>query len=64
MHHEEPLMPWYQYNARYRATRDRLLAANGGLVYATYFEVARRYLFRPHDAPEHPTDGIPRLRPA
>ena len=64
MHHEEPLMPWYEYNARYRATRDCLLAANGGLVYSTYFDVARRYLLRPHDAPEHPTDRVPRLRPA
>ena len=64
LHHEEPLMPWYQYNARYRATRERLIAANGGLVYSSYFDVAHRYLFRPHDVPVHPTGGVPRLRPA
>ena len=64
MHHEEPRMPWYEYNARYRAIRERLIAANGGLVYVTYFDVARRFLFRPHDAPEHPTGRVPRLRPA
>jgi fatty acid desaturase len=60
LHHEEPLLPWYAYLARYRATRDRLLAANGGLLYKTYFDVARRYLFRPHDVPAHPMGGVPR----
>ncbi len=64
LHHEEPLMPWYDYNARYRQLRDRLIAANGGLVYTTYFDVARRFLFRPHDTPLHPTGGIPRTRAA
>jgi hypothetical protein len=33
-----------------------MLIANGGLVYATYFEVARLYLLRPHDVPQHPAD--------
>jgi len=62
MHHEEPLMPWYQYNARYRVVRDRLIRENGGLIYSTYFDVARRFLFRPHDVPVHPTGGVPRTR--
>ena len=64
LHHEEPLMPWYEYNARYRVRRDHLVATNGGLVYSTYFDVARRFLFRPHDVPVHPTGGVPRTRPA
>ncbi len=54
LHHEEPHIPWYAYNDRYRARRSELIAANGGLVYSTYFEVARRYLLRPHDRPLHP----------
>jgi fatty acid desaturase len=54
LHHEAPRIPWYQYNARYRVVRERLLAENGGLVYYTYFDVARRFLFRRHDAPLHP----------
>lgn len=62
LHHKEPLMPWYEYNARYRQIRDELIAANGGLVYSSYFDVARRYLLRAHDAIEHPTDGVPRRR--
>ncbi len=60
LHHDEPLMPWYEYNARYRVVRERLVHANGGLVYATYFDVARRFLFRPNDVPVHPTGGVPR----
>ena len=59
LHHESPPIPWYELPARYRLHRERLLAANGGLVYSTYFDVARRYLLRAHDRPEHPTDRVP-----
>jgi fatty acid desaturase len=59
LHHEAPGIPWYEYPARYRRIRERLIAENGALVYRTYFDVARRFLFRPHDAPLHPTDRVP-----
>jgi fatty acid desaturase len=59
LHHEAPWIPWYRYPARYRLHRERLIAENGGLVYRTYFDVARRFLFRPHDAPQHPTNRVP-----
>jgi fatty acid desaturase len=59
LHHEAPWIPWYQYPARYHLNRERLIAENGGLVYRSYFDVARRYLFRPHDSPLHPTDRVP-----
>lgn len=59
LHHETPGLPWYQYPARYRAHRERLLAENGGLLYVTYFDVARRYLFRRHDVLPHPTGRVP-----
>ena len=62
LHHAEPLLPWYRYNARYRTMRERLLAENGGLVYSTYFDVARRFLFWPHDHLEHPTGRVPARR--
>jgi fatty acid desaturase len=62
LHHAEPLIPWYAYNRRYRAMRGRLIAENGALVYAGYFEVARRYLLRAHDLPVHPTGRAPALR--
>ena len=59
LHHEDPLIPWYEYPARYRMARARLLKSNGGLVYQTYFDVSRRYLFRPHDRLLHPTGRAP-----
>jgi fatty acid desaturase len=62
LHHESPWIPWYEYPARYRRERARLIAENGGLVYRTYFEVAARFLFRPHDSPLHPTDRVPAAR--
>jgi fatty acid desaturase len=64
VHHDEPTMAWYEYNKRYCARRDEYLRENGGLVYHSYFDVARRYLFRPHDATAHPTGGIPREKRA
>lgn len=60
LHHESPGIPWYECPARYRAARERLIAENGGLVYSTYFEVARRFLFRAHDVLQHPMGGVPR----
>jgi fatty acid desaturase len=59
LHHEAPWVPWYQYPGRYRRIRERLIAENGGLVYHTYFDVAWRFLLRPHDSPLHPTDRVP-----
>jgi len=62
LHHEAPWVPWYEYPARYRRIRERLIAENGGLVYRTYFDVTWRYLLRPHDSPLHPTDRVPVTR--
>lgn len=59
LHHESPGIPWYQCPAQYRANRARLIAENQGLVYSTYFEVARRFLFKPHDVLRHPMGRIP-----
>jgi fatty acid desaturase len=53
-HHERPLIPWYELPAWYRANRGRLIAANRGLVYEGYGEVARRFLFTPHHVIVHP----------
>jgi fatty acid desaturase len=64
LHHEAPWVPWYDYPERYRRTRARLIAENEGLVYRTYFEVASRFLLRPHDSPLHPTNRVPAPRQA
>lgn len=53
-HHEKPGLPWYRLPAYHRAHRPRLLAANGGLVYRGYGEVARRFLLRARDEVVHP----------
>lgn len=58
-HHEAPQVAWYELPARYRHNRERLIAENGGLVYQSYFDVARRFLFRPHDSPLHPNGRVP-----
>ena len=60
LHHEDPTIPWYRYPAYYRANRERLIAENGGLVYDSYLDIARRFLFKPHDQVEHPMGRIPR----
>lgn len=60
LHHEDPMVPWYQYPACYRQNRERLVAENGGLVYDGYLDVARRYLFSAHHRPPHPTGRVPR----
>ena len=60
LHHETPALPWYQYPARYRLHRERLIAENGGLLYRTYFDVARRFMFRRHDVLAHPIGRVPR----
>ncbi len=48
-HHDRPGAPWYALPGLYARERDRLLQANGGLVYGGYADVFRRYLWRPHD---------------
>ena len=59
LHHQDPGLPWYRSLAAYRQQRTVLIAANGGLVYRSYTEVARRYLFRAHDALQHPLGRAP-----
>lgn len=54
LHHRKPGLPWYRLPDVYRRHRADLVAANGGLVYNGYFDVARRFLLRPHDRITHP----------
>lgn len=53
-HHQKPGLPWYRLPGYYRQHHARLAQDNGGLVYAGYGEVVRRYLFRAHDSLVHP----------
>ena len=56
-HHLRGGLPWYQIPTFYRLNRAALIEHNGGLVYNSYLEVARRYLLKPHDSPLHPEWG-------
>jgi len=53
-HHLRGFIPWYLLPKFYRLNREALIERNGGLVYRSYFDVARRYLFKPHDQSVHP----------
>jgi fatty acid desaturase len=54
VHHAVPYLPWYRLPAVYRRARAEFLDRNGGLVYRGYADVARRFLWRPHDVTVHP----------
>ena len=62
-HHERPGLPWYRLPAFYKAERTRLLRKNGGLVYRGYGEIARKFLFSPHDVSVHPTYSVAHAAP-
>lgn len=54
-HHRRPDLPWHALKPYYQNHRQQLLEENGGLCYRNgYVEIAKRFLFRPVDRPEHP----------
>jgi fatty acid desaturase len=53
-HHHAPGLAWYALPAFHRRHRSALIADNGGLLYAGYGDIARRYLFSAHDSVVHP----------
>ncbi len=53
-HHLRPGLPWHRLPEFYRRNRAALIERNGGLVYRSYFDIARAYLFRPQDRVVHP----------
>ena len=54
VHHARPSAAWHRLPRLYASERERWLRTNGGLVYAGYSDVFRRYLWRPHDTPSPP----------
>ena len=54
LHHERPAIPWYELRRVYRAERQRILADNGGFLFAGYGDIVRRFLWREKDSPLHP----------
>ncbi len=64
VHHKWPTVAWYNLPKLYHDNREALLAENGGLLYAGYRDVFRRFFLRSHDAPLHPQGRVPGLPPA
>jgi len=60
-HHLDLSAPWYRLPEIHRRYRKTILARNGGLVYRSYFDVFRRFLTRPLDAPSRFFRGVSRL---
>jgi fatty acid desaturase len=60
VHHDRPGLPWYRIPAYYRANREAIVTANGGLVYNGYADVIGRYLLTPHHEGPHPGYATPR----
>ena len=58
LHHERPGLAWYALPKLYDQERARLLDENGGFVFRSYIDVAKRFLFRPKDAPAHPSENL------
>ncbi|TCS15353.1 fatty acid desaturase [Caulobacter sp. BK020] len=56
-HHDQPGVSWRHLPTLYARDRERLLCANGGLVYDGYGEIVRRFLLKPHDHPIYPSTG-------
>lgn len=54
VHHRFPAVPWYRLPGLYRRHRDAFRAENGGYVYRSYLEIARRHAFRAKEPVEHP----------
>ena len=59
VHHERPSVPWYRIPAIYRAERQRYLARSGDYRYVSYWDVIRRYFFRPKEPVLWPLDRAP-----
>ncbi len=53
-HHRLPTTPWYQLPRRYAEAKSALLAENGDYAFSSYWQVARRYMFRTRAAMPHP----------
>jgi len=63
VHHARPELPWLLVGRRYRAEAGRSASAGRDFRFSGYAEIARRFLFRPKDSPEHPGFAVGRPRP-
>ncbi|WP_417694452.1 fatty acid desaturase [Roseibium sp.] len=59
VHHLHPRTAWYQLPAMYRARKAHWAELNDGYVFSSYFDLARRYLFKRKEQIPHPLISDP-----
>ncbi|WP_417770452.1 fatty acid desaturase [Stappia sp.] len=57
VHHRFPRLPWYRLPGVYERHREAFVAGNGGYVYRSYLEIARRHAFTVKEPVPHPLAG-------
>lgn len=60
VHHAYPSLAWYRIPEFFRENRARFLRMNGGYRYESYWEVFRRFGFRPKEPVEWPIKANPK----
>lgn len=54
VHHKYPALPWYQLRKTYQQERETILQENGDYVFKNYFELFKRYAWKPKEGVVHP----------
>ncbi|WP_244577810.1 fatty acid desaturase [Hoeflea halophila] len=62
VHHAYPSLAWYRIPGFFRENRVRFLRMNGGYRYESYWEVFRRFAFRPKEPVAWPIEAVRRRR--
>ncbi len=57
VHHNLPTAPWYELPGKYREEKMQYRALNGGYIFPSYLDLARRYLLRSKAPVAHPFFG-------
>jgi len=60
IHHERPRLAWYKIPRLYRRAQRQIARRNGGYVYKSYVDIARRYGLTPKDIPVYPAAEVRR----
>jgi fatty acid desaturase len=54
VHHTRPGLAWYRLPGFYKRHRTQFIRRNNGYVYDSYWQVFRRYFFKPKEPVSHP----------
>jgi fatty acid desaturase len=54
VHHKYPGLPWYRLRGVYLQEREKILQENGAYVFKNYFELFKRYGWKPKEQVAHP----------